>query len=113
MLLASLSEELKGIPTRGISTVLFDIAILNAGIFITGASVRNFVFADLCALRFQMETFCRALLRNMINAARDLFAKRYHKRAFGGELISNIDRRIILRYSSFYIGARKYIITII
>jgi len=29
--------------------MLFDIAILNVGTFITGASVRNFVFADLCA----------------------------------------------------------------
>ena len=29
--------------------MLFDIAILNAGTFITGAFVRNFVFIDLCA----------------------------------------------------------------
>lgn len=57
--------------------VLFDIAILNAGTFITGASVRNFVFADLCAFEVFKRKHLprRAFLRNnMINAAHDLLA---------------------------------------
>lgn len=53
--------------------MLFDIAILNAGTFITGASVRNFVFADLCAFEVSNGNIPVAhILRDMINAARDL-----------------------------------------
>lgn len=46
--LSSLSVGLKGIPSQDL-IVLFDIVILNVGTFITGASVRNFVFVDLYA----------------------------------------------------------------